>query len=175
MVVGGLCGRAWQQRVGAAVPSQQPASVCKQRAAPVQTKVDRDYQRPPPWPASLDLVLNAQDSRSTSPRAPVHPQSTIHIHPDPARFIHNRQHIPRITGPPQPNFPNLQSPPTHHVGYTPTQLKAAKRLSHISPSWSPKKGQRPSQRWLSHIFRPRVDRHRSDRAACLLQEVCRRR
>lgn len=145
-------------------------SVCCLRAAPLQTKVDHDYQSPPPWPAFLDLVLNAQVSRSTSPRTPVHPQSTIHIHP--ARFIHNRQHIPRITGPPQTNFPNLQSTPAHHVGYTPTQLKAAKRLSHIAPSWPSKKGQRPSQRWFSHIFRPRVHRHRSDRAACLLQEVC---
>lgn len=62
--------------------------------------------------------------------------------------------------------------PTHHVGHPPTQFQTPKRLRHITPSRPPKKRQRPSQRWLSHILRSRIHRHWLDRASRLLQEIC---
>jgi len=122
----GVCGRTWR-RVGTdgAVATADP---CVNRALGVFLIIGTC--KSPPWPASLDLDLAIPQLSLVLPQSYHNPQSTIRIRP--AKFIHPRQHIPRITRLPESHSGNQQSPPRPCRPHTDTTRGCRTPRSHLS-------------------------------------------
>lgn len=122
-----MCGRTWR-RVGTdgAVATADP---CVNRALGVFLMMISTCKSPP-WPASFDLDLAKRSSLSFFPNPnTIHNPQFVSV---PAKFIHVRQHIPRITRQPEPHFSNQQTPPAPCRPHTDTIRGCRTPQSHLS-------------------------------------------
>lgn len=122
----GLCGRTWRRAgTDGAVATADP---CVNRALGVFLMISTC--KSPPWPASFDLDLAKRSSLSFFPNPnTIHNPQFVSV---PAKFIHTRQHIPRITRRPASTFSDQQSSPTPCRQHTDTTRGCRTPQSHLS-------------------------------------------